>query len=96
MIPTPKTKMVKDEWKDASMELSNMFPLAPYSNVIKNNFNEFVKYSHRILSFIEHLPQNTKGARSFSLFPTKQDYVDTHIFLTNSTPSKNVYNKLIL
>ena len=78
-------KMVKDEWKDASMELRNMFPLAPYPNVIKNNFSQFVRYSHRILSFIEHLPKNTKGARSFSLFPTKQDYVDTHIFLTNST-----------
>ena len=62
-----------------------MFPLAPYENIVKNNFSEFVRYSYRILTFIEHLPECTKNARVFSLFPTKQDYVDSHVLLTNST-----------
>ena len=91
-IENTKTKAQKlkrierlKQWKPFQEELLDLFPKAPYPDVVKYNFSEFVKYSHRILAFMESLPSDKRGTRKFSIFPTKQDFVDSHILLTNST-----------
>ena len=82
-------------WQPMQQELLDLFPDAPYPNIIKQNFSKFVKYSHRILAFMESLPECTRGIRLFSIFPTKQDYIDTHVFLNEFGNARNAATDFI-
>lgn len=51
----------------------------PYESNIKSNFNHFLILSYKILQYIESLPERTKGAKLYSILPTKSSFVNGHI-----------------
>ncbi len=64
--------------------LADWLGMIPYENVIKDNFNHFLRKSYDILKFIEAQPLNTKGARTFTMMPLKNSYIMSHITICNS------------
>jgi transposase len=61
-----------------------------YDKNIENNMNHFIKLSWDMLKFQEPLPERTKGKKTFTLFPLKNDYVASSILINKTT----IYNLL--
>ena len=60
---------------------------------IENNKNHFITLSWKMLKFQEDLPDDTKGKKTFTLFPLKSDFVATSI-LINKTTMYNLIQQL--